>query len=238
MRDRVATWKAAGDPVTAADQASESFIATEIRRRFPNDAMISEEGTSFAGDSGFRWLADPLDGTLNFAHNIGPWAVSLAVLQGSEIVAGCITEGRSRDVFTASRSSGAQRNGRAVRVSVTQTMREGLAGFDCPYDMTARMRTTYQAVGELLRVSAALRCYGSCAVALCMIASGEIDMYAVEYGKPWDFAAGTLLVREAGGQVTTWSGRHYDLERDIQVLATNGVLHESVVEVLAPLARD
>jgi fructose-1,6-bisphosphatase/inositol monophosphatase family enzyme len=103
--------------------------------------------------------------------------------------------------------------------------------------MNARMETTAPAVRSLLAVSGALRCYGTCAVALCMVAAGEIDAYAVEYGKPWDFAAGTLLVREARGTVTTWSGAAYDPRRDLQVLATNATLHNAIVNVTSPFSR-
>lgn len=180
------------------------------------------------------WLVDPLDGTFNFSRNMGPWAVSIGVLRGSDIITGCIVEGISGDVFTAARGAGAQRNGTPLRVSATAPLHEALVGFDCPYDETARMKTTYPAIGALLEKSKALRCYGSCAVALCKIAAGELDVYAAEYGKAWDFAAATLLVREAGGRVTTWAGHHYSPEDHTQVLATNGILHASVRELLTP----
>jgi len=218
--------KAPGNYVTAGDVASQAFIKKEIRRRFRRDAITSEERKgSLTGSSEYHWLADPVDGTQNFVKNMGPWAVSLAVLQGNRIVAGCVVEGTTRDVFTASVGQGARRNGKPIRVSTTPAPRSSLAAFDCPYFRKARMTTTYAAFGELLRVSASVRCYGSCAVALCMIAAGELDVYAVEHGKSWDFAAGTLLVHEAGGLVTTWAGRSLNPYRPVQVLATNGVLH-------------
>ena len=237
-RTHTASWKARGDLVTPADEASEAFIAAAIRNRFPDDRIVCEEGTEYGGTSGYLWLCDPLDGTLNFARDMAPWAVSLAVLHGDEVIAGCVVEGANQDVFTASRGDGARRNGQRISVSETAFLRESLVAFDCPYNMTARMTTTYHAVGELLQVSAALRCYGSCAVALCKIACGEIDVYAVEHGKPWDFAAGILLVEEAGGKVSRWCGRRYDPQRHLQILATNGVLHDAALTATKPHASE
>lgn len=235
-RNHSGAWKARGDLVTCADEASEKYIADAIRSQFPDDEVICEEGTKYDGTSGFTWLCDPLDGTLNYARGIGPWAVSIGLLRGTDLLAGCVAEGTSGDLFTATRGQGAQRNGQSIRVSETDVLSRSLIGFDCPYDMKARMETTYPVVGELLRVSGALRCYGSCAVALCRIAAGDLDAYAVEYGKPWDFAAGTLLVREAGGKVTTWAGGDYHPQRHLQIFATNNALHSSLAGIVARFA--
>lgn len=168
---------------------------------------------------------------------MAPWAVSVAVLRGRNVVAACVVEGTSGDVFTASRGGGATRNGQPINVSATAALRDALIGFDCPYNREARMSTTYGAVGKLLEPAAALRCYGSCAFALCKIAAGELDAYAVEFGKSWDLAAGMLLVREAGGTVTTWTDHHYYPEDDTQVIATNGLLHGAVVDLLTSYRR-
>ena len=224
--------KANGDVSTLADIVAQNFIVEELRRRFPEDRVIAEEGTTRSGSGSVRWEIDPLDGTLNFMRHMGPWAVSIAAVRNNDILVGCIAEGSGDDVFTAAQGFGAQRNGRPIQVSSTEALALALVGFDCPYDHGPRMRTTLPAVGELLRESKALRCYGSCAVALCKIATGELDAYAVEYGKSWDFAAGTLLVREAGGKVTTWAGEHYHPEHNTQFLATNSTLHEPVKTVL------
>jgi myo-inositol-1(or 4)-monophosphatase len=226
-----------GDVATRADRDSGTFILSEISKRFPDDTVITEENAPYTGTSGFIWLVDPLDGTLNFQRNMGPWAVSVALLRYPEVLAGCIVEGSRGDVFTTSRGGGALRNDLPIRVSTTTDVKEALIGFDCPYDQEPRMGTTYGAVGRLLGASKALRCYGSCAAAMCMIATGELDAYAVEYGKSWDFAAGTLLVREAGGAVTTWRERHYYPEHNTQVLATNGLLHSEVATLISVFAR-
>jgi myo-inositol-1(or 4)-monophosphatase len=226
--------KSNGDLATLADIAAHTFIIEEIIKRFPDDTIKSEEGSPTPGTSDVVWHVDPLDGTLNFLRHMGPWAVSIGVLRGNTIVAGCIVEGSTGDIFTASQGAGAQRNGRPIHVSATAALNEALVGFDCPYDQGPRMQTTYPAIGKLLEKSKALRCYGSCAIALCKIATGELDSYAVEYGKSWDFAAGTLLVREAGGTVTTWAGENYHPEHNTQVLATNGILHENIRGLLTP----
>jgi myo-inositol-1(or 4)-monophosphatase len=221
-----------GDVSTLADIAAQRLIVDELRRRFPDDAIRAEEGSPLSGSGNIRWEVDPLDGTLNFKRHMGPWAVSIAALRGESIIVGCIVEGISGDVFTAAQGAGAQRNGTTIQVSTTVTLKDALVGFDCPYDQEPRMSTTYPALGELLRAAKALRCYGSCAIALCKIATGELDVYVVEYGKSWDFAAGTLLVREAGGKVSTWAGEQYHPEHNTQVLATNGVQHNAVKELL------
>jgi myo-inositol-1(or 4)-monophosphatase len=224
--------KANGDVSTLVDIAAQNFIVEELSRRFPEDRIRAEEGTPRSGSGCIRWEIDPLDGTLNFKRHVGPWAVSIAAVRHEDILVGCVADGSNGDVFTAAQGFGAQRNGRTIQVSATNALTEALVGFDCPYDHAPRMRTTFPAVGELLRESKALRCYGSCAIALCKIATGELDAYAVEYGKSWDFAAGTLLVREAGGKVTNWAGDHYYPEHNTQVLATNSTLHEAVKPLL------
>jgi myo-inositol-1(or 4)-monophosphatase len=223
-----------GDAATLADVTAEAFIVAEITRRFPDDGITAEERAAIVGANDVVWHVDPLDGTMNFQRHMGPWAVSIGVMRGRDIIAGCVVEGVSGDIFTTALGGGAQRNGRAIHVTQTPIVKEALAGFDCPYDDPPRSTTTKAAIGTLLTRTKALRCYGSCAVALCKVATGELDVYAVEYGKSWDFAAGTLLVREAGGTVTTWAGGHYHPEHNTQVLATNGILHREVKELLAP----
>jgi myo-inositol-1(or 4)-monophosphatase len=226
------TWKGRADPLSGADKASTKFIVADIKRRFPNDEIVCEDARKYPGSSGYTWFCDPLDGTLNAIRNSSPWGVSVALMRGAKILAGCVVEGKSGDVFTAVLGGGAQRNGKVINVSGQGMLRRSLVAFDCPYDMGPRNDTTYRALGKLLRVSGALRCYGSCAVALCLVAAGEIDVYAVEHGKPWDFAAGALITREAHGSVTTWSGTPYDPRRNLQVLASNSILHDKVVAAI------
>lgn len=225
-------WKGRADPLSGADKASTKFIVAEIKRRFPDDEIVCEDARKRLGSSGYTWFCDPLDGTLNAIRDGSPWAVSIALMRGDKILAGCVVEGRSGDVFTAVLGGGAHRNGKTITVSREATLKRSLVAFDCPYDVGPRNDTTYPALGKLLRVSGALRCYGSCAVALCLVAAGEIDVYAVEHGKPWDFAAGTLITREAQGSVTTWSGAPYDPRRNLQVLASNTILHSKVVAAI------
>lgn len=226
-----------GDLATLADVTAEGFIVAEIRRRFPDDGINAEEQAPITGTNDVVWHVDPLDGTMNFRRHMGPWAVSIGIMRGRDIITGCIVEGVSGDVFTTALDGGAQRNGRTIHVSKTAAIKEALVGFDCPYDEAPRRDTTAPALNRLLLSSKALRCYGSCAVALCKIATGELDAYFVEYGKSWDFAAGTLLVREAGGIVTTWAGQNYYPEHNTQVLATNGILHLDVTALLTAQAK-
>lgn len=225
------------DVATLADVTAEAFIVAEITKRFPNDGITAEERKPIPGTNDVVWHVDPLDGTMNFKRHMGPWAVSIGVMRGSDIFAGCIVEGVTGDVFTTALHGGAQRNGRTIHVSTTAAVKEALIGFDCPYDDPPRSTTTKAAVSTLLAKSEALRCYGSCAIALCKIATGELDAYVVEYGKSWDFAAGTLLVREANGAVTNWAGETYYPEHNTQVLATNGILHGDLTQLLTEDTR-
>lgn len=238
IRDNSFKWKGRADPLSAADEASTEFIVAEIRRRFPGDEIICEDAPDYPGDSGYTWVCDPLDGTLNYIRGAAPWAVSLGLLRGREIIAGCVAEGTTGNVFTAELGGGAQRNEDKIQVSKPAALNQSLIGFDCPYDDDPRRDTTLPAVEQLLLASGALRCYGSCALALCLLAAGDIDAYAVEHGKPWDFAAGTLIAREALGTVTTWAGAQYDPMRNVQVLATNTTLHNELVKLIGSFDRN
>jgi len=143
-------WKSPTDPVSKADKASRDFVVTALRARFPDDEIICEDAPKYPGGSGYTWVCDPLDGTLNDIRGGAPWAVSLALMRGQEVIAGCVGEGRSRDVFKAVVGGGARRNDLRLQVSKLAILKRSLVGFDCPYDEDPRNDTTYPALREPL----------------------------------------------------------------------------------------
>lgn len=231
-RGHVATeFKGDRDPVTDADRASERFLVEELAARFPEDGFLGEEGTSRPGSSGYLWVADPLDGTVNFSHGNPHYAVSLALLREGRVLAGAVAHGASGELFTAERGAGAFRNGERLRVSGCRELHLALAATDFPYDQEARLGRGVRRMESLLLACQGLRIQGSAALELCRIAAGELDLYAGDGTRPWDVAAGLVILEEAGGRATTWTGQELDMADPRFPLATNGALHMAALRV-------
>jgi len=195
-----ATKSSPTDIVTAVDVASEQLIRRTILTARPDDSFVGEEGDDISGASDVTWVADPIDGTVNFLYEIPQFAVSLAALVGTQVVAGVVHNPTSGETFTAVRGGGAFRDGTPIGVSSCTSLDTALVGIG--YTYVAEVRR-HQAVenSRLVPVVRDVRRFGSAALDLCFVACGRLDAYAERGLKPWDLAAGGLIAAEAGANV-------------------------------------
>ena len=220
------------DLVTEADRASERLVVERLRSYFPSHGIIAEEGTDHPGSSEYRWYVDPLDGTTNFAHNFPMFNVTLGLERVGELIAGVIYDPVRQEVFAAERGAGAYLNHRRIHVSAVPRLAESLASTGFP-SRKRHHNVNIHFYYQLAMASHGVRRTGSAALDLAYVACGRLDFFW-EFGlKPWDQAAGALLVQEAGGKISDMSGGPHSITRSDHLLADNGVLHEEVVRMFA-----
>jgi len=225
--------KDVGDLVTDADLESERAIVDVIRRAFPGHAVIAEEGQQ--GDPGAEhlWIVDPLDGTNNFAHKIPHFAVSIGYFRAGVAQCGVIFNPVRDEWSVAVRGLGAFQDGRPVRVAGHTRLNETVVGFGYYYDRGAMMEATLAAIGELIRAEThGIRRFGTAALDLVMVGTGQLGAFFEFELSPWDFAAGRLFVEEAGGRVTNCLGKPLPVATSSSLLASNGALHGAVLDVV------
>ena len=224
------------DLVTQADKRSEAAIVARITKLFPDHAIAAEEGGGHesAATSGYRWHVDPLDGTTNFAHGYPCFCVSLALAQHDSLLAAVVYNPISEELFAAARGQGATLNGNKIHASKIPTLSTSLLCTGFPtHKRTASPNLRYY--GDFTMRSHGVRRDGSAALDLACVAAGRFEGFW-EFGlKPWDTAAGVLLVEEAGGKVTDFSGQPYGLGGPV-ILATNGLMHDEMRTVAEKLA--
>jgi myo-inositol-1(or 4)-monophosphatase len=179
----------------------------------------------------YRWIIDPLDGTVNFAHGFPLFCVSIALGAAGVVEYGVVYDPLREELFEATRGGGAWLNGRSLRVSRVDRLDAALLATGFPYDIRERLPETLARMGRVMAVSQGLRRAGSAALDLAYVAAGRLDGFWEENLKPWDTAAGVLLVAEAGGAVTTFTGGPYSLSSD-NILASNGLLNRDLVALL------
>ncbi len=224
------------DLVTVADRTVEKLIRGRLGEVFPEHGVYGEEGTRERMDRDFRWYVDPLDGTTNFAHGFPQFCVSLGLEERSPgqkpdedgtLVAGVIYDPMRDELFTAERGGGALLNGKRLHVSSTQELAEALVatGFPSRKRHSSPNIHFYQ---EFTMRSHGVRRAGSAALDLAYVAAGRMEAFWEFNLNPWDTAAGILLVEEAGGRVTDFSGNHYLLDSR-EILASNGLIHQEMV---------
>jgi myo-inositol-1(or 4)-monophosphatase len=215
------------DLVTETDRASERLIFDRLHSRYPTHAIAAEEGSEAAGSSEYRWHIDPLDGTTNFAHGFPFFNVSIGLEKAGEIIAGVIVDPMRNEIFTAEAGAGAYLNFRRIHVSNTARIDDSLAGTGFP-SRNRHRNVNVHFYFQLAMLSHGVRRAGAAALDLAYVACGRLDLFWEFSLKPWDMAAGTLLVREAGGVVTDMRGAPFHL-RSPHVLADNGLLHEETI---------
>jgi len=235
-RELAVAYKGAVNIVTEADRQAERLIAEMIRKVYPGHIIIGEEGGEMAPplSSTARepiWFVDPLDGTTNFAHGFPFYCVSIGVEVDGRVVVGVVYDPVRRELFSAVRGRGAFCNGRRLRVSSTEKLDQSLLVTGFAYDIRTSRRNN---VGHFFHFS--LRCRGvrrtgSAALDLCYVADGRLDGFWEMNLWPWDTAAGSLIVEEAGGRMSGFDGRPYDL-RVPELVASNGRIHEEMIGVL------
>jgi myo-inositol-1(or 4)-monophosphatase len=217
------------DLVTEADLAAEKLVVEIIGRNFPRDAILAEE-SGRKGKATRTWIVDPLDGTTNYAHSFPFFAVSIALEVGNERVLGVVYNPSMHECFEAAKGKGARLNGKAFQVSGTGSLRDSLLATGFPYDVHERPERVVALLEKMLVRAQGVRRLGSAALDMCYVAAGRLDGFWEEDLKPWDTAAGEIMVKEAGGRVTTFLGKPYSPYLD-SLVASNGWIHDQMVEV-------
>jgi myo-inositol-1(or 4)-monophosphatase len=217
------------DLVTEADRASEKLVVERLRSYFPSHAIVAEEGGGHQSASEYRWYVDPLDGTTNFAHSFPMFNVTLALERGGEVIAGVIYDPLRQEMFTAEQGGGAYLNHRRIRVTRAARLTDALGSTGFPSRKRSH-NVNIHFYYQLAMASHGVRRTGSAALDLAYVASGRLDFFW-EFGlKPWDQAAGTLLVREAGGKVSDMSGDTHNITESEHLLADNSLLHQELLQ--------
>jgi myo-inositol-1(or 4)-monophosphatase len=228
------SYKGDVDLVTQADRRSEDAVVARLRREFPEHAIAAEEGGGREAASEFRWHVDPLDGTTNFAHHLPQFAVSIGLERAGELLVGVVFNPANGEMFSAERGQGARLNGQPIHVSRVDRLERSLLGTGFPTHKRTESPNIHF-YWQFTLASHGIRRVGAAALDLCMVACGRLDGFW-EFGlKAWDTAAGTLIVREAGGRVTDFEGRLF-VPGDRVCLATNGLIHEEMCRKAAAIA--
>ena len=237
--------KHAHDYVSYVDKGSEQLIVKALRRLLPEAGFITEEGTAKGDDvgclkdeEGCTWVVDPLDGTTNFIHGFAPYAVSIALIRGREILVGVVYEICADECFYAWKGGGAFMDGgwkpsfKGVPLHVGQSsIGDALLCLQLPYNSDAYKPVIKQLIQHFYGNVGSIRMIGSAAMALCYVAAGRLDAYAERYIGQWDYMAGALIVMEAGGRVTNYDGEEFFMQGD-SVVATNGTVHDDLMKGL------
>ena len=241
--------KHAHDYVSYVDKGSERLIVAALKELLPDAGFITEEQTAQRGLSPLCWVVDPLDGTTNFIHQYAPYAVSIALLEGKEILIGVVYEICADECFYAWKGGGAYLQNHGDRSMICQSfdsitrpvpmilhvsnqkIQDALLCLQLPYNSDAYKPTIQRLIDTFYGNVGSIRMCGSAAMALCYVAAGRLDGYAEQYIGQWDFMAGSLIVMEAGGTVTDYSGSS-DFTQGNSVVATNGIIQQDILDVL------
>ena len=229
--------KGRNDFVTEVDHMAEQEIIDILQRAYPDHGILAEESGSHtiaAGGDEYRWIIDPLDGTTNFLHGYPQYAVSIALQHKGKLDQAVIFDPLRDELFTASRGTGAQLNDRRIRVSGLRKFETALLGTGFPFKDQTYLDTWIESFRPMIGQTAGVRRAGSAALDLAHVACGRLDGFW-EFGlKPWDMAAGILLIEEAGGMVSGMSGRQ-DFFETGHILAASPKMHEEMLALLKPL---
>jgi len=226
-------FKGETDLVTEIDRRSEDFLLAEISRRYPGHRVLAEE--SGGGDGGtHQWYIDPLDGTVNYAHGVPFFSVSIGYALAGQLTLGVVYDPLRDEMYAAGRGQGAWLNGRRLAVAAAAELNQALLVTGFPYNLRTSKRNNLREFAGMITLSRGVRRLGSAALDLCYIAAGRLDGYWEISLKPWDLAAGALIAAEAGARVTSLVGGENLLTEPYSVLAANPALH---TRMLAELSR-
>ena len=222
-------YKGEVDLVTETDERAEQIIREALVGAYPSYGMLGEEGGETAGDEDVRWIVDPLDGTTNFAHGLPMFAVSIALEKAGEVVLGVVHDPMGRETFVAERGRGARLNDEGISVSDTSELVRALVVTGFPYERD-EVPAAVDLFGRFATRAQGMRRLGSAALDLCYVAAGRLDAYYERGIHAWDVAAAGLILEEAGGRVTDYRGRPFEMEGP-EMVASNGPLHPALVEL-------
>jgi len=215
--------KGLNDFVSYVDKGSEEILVRELRKLLPQAGFITEEGTASSAREKYCWVIDPLDGTTNFIHHLPPYAVSIGLLEDNEPVAGTILDASGTEIFEAWKGGGSWLDGKRIKVSSAASVSESLIATGFPYYDFDRLERFLKTISFFCKNSHGIRRLGSAAIDLAYVACGRFEAF-YEYGlHHWDIAAGVILVREAGGIVSDFSGNEKGITGDEIIAAGNHV---------------
>jgi len=223
--------KGAVDLVTQADTDSEAAIIKIIRQTFPNHSILAEESGLDKENATFQWIVDPLDGTVNFAHQVPIFSISIAFARNGIPEMGLVLNPISGELFTASTGKGAFLNDRPIRVSRTATVGDSLLATGFPYNLRSVFDTISQRLSNCLRAARGIRRLGSAAIDICALSCGRFDGFWEQNLHPWDTAAALVIAKESGAVVTDFDNRPFQIEHK-EILATNGIIHTEMLSLL------
>ncbi|OGN65498.1 MAG: hypothetical protein A3E80_05470 [Chlamydiae bacterium RIFCSPHIGHO2_12_FULL_49_9] len=219
--------------VTEYDHKAEKAILDFIKSNVPSSKFLAEEsGCSGKEEETLLWVVDPLDGTVNFAHQIPVFSVSIAAERKGEVVSAVVFQPITHELFVAEKGKGAFLNGQKLKVSDVKKLDESILSTGFPYDLAKNPNHCIDHFVDILKLGIPIRRLGSAAIDLAYTAAGRFEgFFEVKLG-PWDCAAGKLLVEEAGGKVTQWSGKPFDIHSKETIFASNGQIHAETSAIL------
>jgi myo-inositol-1(or 4)-monophosphatase len=220
------------DFVSYVDLGVEKMLVEKLGSLLPEAGFNVEEGTSAKKGSKYCWIVDPLDGTTNYLHNLHPFSVSIALSEFDEVIAGVVFEAGGMEIFTAWRGGGAWLNGEKINVSSTSDLANSLVATGFPYKNFSRLENYLGCLEYLIRNSQGVRRIGSASIDLAYVACGRFEAF-FEYGlNPWDVAAGTIIIKEAGGIVCDFSGNEKDVTGS-EIVAANKMVFTDFLEIVS-----
>lgn len=215
--------------VTEADHAAEKAIIETIKKEFPDHFILGEESGEMASDSEYKWIIDPLDGTVNFAHGIPLCAVSIGIEKAGEMIMGCVYAPFINELYYAAKGEGASLNNKKITVSEETDVLKSCLVTGFPYTYPKLHRGPLEIFSKLVMQGVPVRRLGSAAIDLCWVAAGRFDGFWEFNLSPWDTAAGEIIVKEAGGTITDFENKPFSCYQK-QVLATNGKIHNDLLK--------
>jgi len=228
---REISFKGVVDLVTNFDNQSQRMIFKHLSNVFPGHGFLAEEGLSDSKGSEFQWIIDPLDGTTNYAHSFPVFTVSIALEEKDEIIVGVVYDPMREEIFWAAKGEGAFLNGKKIKVSSVDDLNKSLLATGFPYDIRVSEVNNIVHFNNFLTRAQAIRRCGSAALDLCYVACGRFDGFWELKLKPWDMAAGALIVQQGGGRISDFQNEEFNLDSS-EIVASNRLIHQQMVNVL------
>jgi myo-inositol-1(or 4)-monophosphatase len=231
VHEGVAEIKTENNLVTYVDKESERRFVEGLKLILPEAGFVAEEGSGEKNENGLNWVIDPLDGTTNFVHGVKVWCTSIGLCQGNNPISGVIFDPNTNEMYSAWTGGGAWLNGHRLKTSGISDLQASLLATGFPYDDFGREEQYIKLFRDFMRNTRGMRRLGSAALDMAWTAAGRFEAF-YEYGlNPWDVAAGTVIVREAGGRVTEFNGNNNPVFGN-DMICSNGMIHQELIEVI------